>query len=121
MRSHGPAALDFLATIHAKEHLPGGAGAFRAADRPRRHRLVPLAGARNSRAPFPGKVVMAAELGILWALMFGVPASLLGEIRRRGPVHRPSHGGGGAKTARSASAALVARVTPAAAFVLPLF
>src|SRR6266705_53087 len=79
----------FLATIHAKEHLPGGAGAFRAADRPRRHRLVPLAGARNSRAPFPGKVVMAAELGILWALMFGVPASLLGEIRRRGPVHRP--------------------------------
>jgi hypothetical protein len=63
---------------------------------------------------------VAAELGILWALAFGVTVSLLGEIRRR-PAHRPSHGSGGATTTRAASAALVARVTPAAAFVLPLF
>src|ERR1035437_2121153 len=32
MRSHGPEAVDFLATIHAKERIPGGAAAFAVLD-----------------------------------------------------------------------------------------
>jgi hypothetical protein len=64
---------------------------------------------------------VAAELGILWALAFGIPASLLGEIRRRRTVHPPSHGNNARATTRSAPNALVARVIPAVSFVLVLF
>jgi hypothetical protein len=65
---------------------------------------------------------VAAELGILWALAFGIPASLLGEIRRRRqPAHPPSHGSKARATTRSVSNGLVARVAPAAGFVLLLF
>jgi hypothetical protein len=32
IRSHGPEAVDFLATIHAKERIPGGAAAFAVLD-----------------------------------------------------------------------------------------
>jgi hypothetical protein len=63
-----------------------------------------------------------AELGILWALAFGVPAALLGEVRRRRPpARKPSHGTSPAAAARSGPAGLVARVVPVAALVLPLF
>jgi hypothetical protein len=64
---------------------------------------------------------LPAELGIIWALILGVPAYLLGEVRRRKPAHRPSHGTGKARSAGPASAAVAGRVKGAAAFVLPLF
>ncbi len=63
---------------------------------------------------------MGAELGILWALAFGVPAYLLGEIRRRA-THPPSHGGDARGATRSVPKGLVARVMQAAGFVLLLF
>ncbi len=64
---------------------------------------------------------MPAELGIIWALVFGVLASLLGEIRRRRPAHQASHGGAAKAAARSRSRGVAARLAPVAAFVLPLF
>jgi hypothetical protein len=64
---------------------------------------------------------VAAGLGILWALAFGIPAYLLGEIRRRRPAHPPSHGANARATTRSVSKGLVARALPAAGFVLLLF